>query len=277
MLRLGLCQISPGLFNVQKNFEQIILGIEKCTQQKSDLIVFPELSLTGFNLGSRAMEMVEEISNQGVLDRLIEITGDAGIDLVIGLPLAEGDKIYNSSIYLSKGVVLGTHRKIYLADYGHCQEHKYFQSGEKITCIDTEFGRVAILISEDAWHVSTFLLAVQMGAKIIIICSATSVVDRQKLYEVQFAWETINNAIAFSQTVYVVYANRSGEEDELVFWGGSHVTGFDGQQLSKAKIFAEDYIFADLDLGVLEKVRKEFPLVSKEKNFLTRDHFKYLK
>jgi predicted amidohydrolase len=275
MVRVALCQTLPKLFNIEYNFKRILETLEACSKNGAQLVVFPELSLTGFALGSQAREMAELISKDKLLEQLQKSSKQLSLDLVIGYPMLEEDSVYNATAYIAKGRIKGIHKKIYLANYGHCNEN-YFSSGSEICCIDTEYGRIALLISEDAWHISTSLVATQLGAQMLIICSATSVVDKQSLYDVQYAWETINMATALSQTVFVIYNNRCGSEKELTFWGGSHVIGCDGKLVAKGKIFAEDILMVDINLQELEKVRENLPLVNNENNVITCSHLSKL-
>jgi predicted amidohydrolase len=86
---------------------------------------------------------------------------------------------------------------------------------------------------------------------------------------VQYAWETINTAIAFSNSLYLIYSNRSGNENNLAFWGGSHVIDYTGKMIRKAKIFSSDLVYVQLDLAALESAQSEFSRTSEEKNEIT--------
>ncbi len=273
MNKIALCQICPELFDLEKNTNQVLAFIEKCSKDNVELVIFPELSLTGFNLQEKSRGMAEKIIKENRIKMIQNMSKKLSIDVIIGYPLLEKGKVYNAVVYIEGGKIKGIHRKIYLANYGHCSEDKYFDSGNKITVIESKIGRIALFISEDVWHMSSSLLAAQMGAQISVICSATSVLDKQKLYDVQFTWEMINIATALSQTMYVVYNNRYGIENELSFWGGSHIVNYGGNMLAKGKVFEEDILMTDLDLDELKKSRKELPLVENEKNQIT---YRYL-
>ncbi len=273
MCKIAICQFSPELNNINSNLKEVNKKLHKAKKMGADLAVFPELALTGFYIYNKSRDLAQQVNESGAIDKIRKKSRELSIDTVIGYPrIDKAGNVFNSAMYIQKGKVLGIHDKIYLANYHPFHETDYLFPGDTITVLESDLGRIAILISEDAWHLSTSLVASQLGAQLIIICAATAVEDRQKLYKVQYSWETVNTAIGFSQTIYVVYNNRSGSEENLAFWGGSHVIDYTGTLIKKAKIFSSDIMIADIDFTAMEKLRREFPRVENEKNSITLSH-----
>lgn len=269
MCKIAICQFSPNTQNLSENLEEIIVQLKKAKKAKAHIVVFPELALSGYYNNVSIHEMAAQILQEHFLEYISEQSKILAIDIVIGYPRLNDGRIYNSAAYISNGHILGIHDKIYLAKYKPFEENRFFSEGCNVTVIDTHYGKIALLISEDAWHLSTSLIAAQLGAKMLIICAATAVEDCQKLYMVQYAWETINTAIAFSNTFYLIYSNRSGNENNLAFWGGSHVIDYTGRLVRKAKIFSSDMVYLQLDLGALDSARSEFSRLGEERNEIT--------
>lgn len=269
MCKVAICQFSPSTNNLTDNFKEIMNQLKKAKKSQANIVVFPELALSGYYNNASVLEFATQIMEEKLIDHIVEQSKKLTIDVVIGYPRLNEKDVYNSTVYVSNGRILGIHDKIYLAKYKPFGENRYFSEGSTVTVIDTQFGKIGLLISEDAWHLSTSLIAAQLGAKLLIICSATAVEDCQKLYMVQYAWETINTAIAFSNSLYLIYSNRSGNENNLAFWGGSHVIDYTGKMMRKAKIFSSDLVYVQLDLAALESAQSEFSRTSEEKNEIT--------
>src|SRR4051812_13753954 len=150
---IALAQIAPKLGDLAGNLELHKRQIAAAKKQNSDLIVFPELSLTGHFL----RDMVPDVALAADADELQALADAAGeAALVVGFVEESLDRrFYNSAFFAEDGHILHVHRKVYLPTYGLFEEQRYFAAGERIRAFDSaRFGRVGLLVCEDFWHLS---------------------------------------------------------------------------------------------------------------------------
>lgn len=266
-LTLALAQINTRLGDLQANLEKHLLLAREAHQQGADLLLFPELSLTGYVL----QDLVASVAVDSRLDApLFASLREASRDLDIVVGFVEADRrqrFYIASAYLSQGEVLAVHRKIYLPTYGLFDEGRFFAAGDSVRAFDTRFGRVGMLICEDFWHVSPPYLLWLDGAELLLFSSASP--GRGLSAEPRLAsstWVTeVNRAYARLFTVFVAHANRVGFEDGLNFWGGSTVFDPDGRLLVQAPDFDEHLALCELDLNQIRRTRARLPLLRDER------------
>jgi predicted amidohydrolase len=149
-------------------------------------------------------------------------------------------------------------RKVYLVDYPPWNEDAYFSSGESIRAFDTALGRSAVLICNDAWQLLLPSLAVQDGAEMLLLPSASSTA----MQNVEEYWRALTRFYARMLECYVVFVNRVGKEGEFEFWGGSHVVDPLGEVVAEAPRFEEALLVVDVDLERVAARRRELPLVA---------------
>ncbi|HJX80915.1 MAG TPA: nitrilase-related carbon-nitrogen hydrolase, partial [Candidatus Udaeobacter sp.] len=233
-LKLALAQIATKLGDVESNLEKHLDYIQQAKSQKADLIVFPELSLTGYVLQDLVATVAHRpTEDDTVFKHLLKASHD--LDLVVGF-VDEDDRhrFYIASAYLSGGRVLHVHHKVYLPTYGLFDEGRFFAWGDSIRSFDTRFGRVGLLICEDFWHASPPYLLWLDGADIMLFSSASpgrGLNDREKLESARWV-ERVSKAYASMFTSFVVHCNRVGYEDGLLFWGGATVNDPNGELIA---------------------------------------------
>jgi NAD+ synthase (glutamine-hydrolysing) len=275
-LNLSLAQINTELGNIGHNLDKHLELIKKARQKGSDLIIFPELSLTGYVL----QDLVPNVScradkEQPVFKSLLAATKI--IDAVIGF-VDEDDRhrFFIASAYLSRGEIVHVHHKVYLPTYGLFDEGRFFAPGNSIQAFDTRFGRCGMLICEDFWHASPPYLLWLDGADIMLFSSASpgrGLNGEPKLES--SAWvEHTNRAYAGLFTNYVIHANRTGFEDGLNFWGGSTVFDPDGKLVAQAPYFEESLLDVEIDLNHLHQTRARLPLLRDEDPWLVHQELK---
>ena len=162
-----LAQTAPRLGNSEHNFEQCRKLIVQAAADNVELIVFPELSLTGYLL--KDMVALVAISSR---DKIVEQLAGMSDKLSILVGLVEHGEdyfFYNSAFYFEKGRLAKRYRKAHLPTYGMFDEGRYFARGNRIEAFDTRFGRVGIMICEDAWHpINPYILS-QDGAQVLLV------------------------------------------------------------------------------------------------------------
>lgn len=269
-MKIALAQIAPRLGDLKTNLEQHLHYIEQARQQQADLIVFPELSLTGYFLEDLAYH-VSLRAEADELKRLAKAAGDMA--LVVGFVEEAADyRYYISGAFMEGGAIKHLHRKVYLPTYGMFTDQRYFAEGDRVQAFDAGFGRCGLLICEDIWHNSMVsVLAADRADYVISINSSPGrgIVTGVCTLGSSDAVEGLNRMYAQFFTTFVIYCNRVGYEDGTNFWGGSEVIGPDGQCLGKAPYFEEQLLCVDLDASALRRVRISLPLLRDEKLDLT--------
>jgi NAD+ synthase (glutamine-hydrolysing) len=235
-LTLGLAQINTCLGSPEKNLAKHQEYVGKALAQGVELLVFPELSLTGYVLQDLVPSVALKASIEDpILTNLLKASQQ--LDLVVGFPEEdERNRFFISAAYLSKGKIVHVHRKMYLPTYGMFDEGRFFAWGDSIQAFDTCFGRMGMLICEDFWHSSPPYLLWLDGADIFLFTSASpgrGLGADSKLGTSRWV-ESINQAYARLYTSFVVHANRAGYEDGMHFWGGSSIFNPDGDLVSQA-------------------------------------------
>lgn len=269
-LTLAIAQINTFLGDVRANLEKHYAYIQQARKQGADLVMFPELSLTGYVLQDLASTVSLHPGKENpVFKELLKISRD--IDLVIGFVDEDRrNRFYIASAYLSNGEILHIHHKVYLPTYGLFDEGRFFAWGDAVRAFDTRFGRAGILICEDFWHASPPYLLWLDGADIFLFTSASPGrgLNQEPTLESARWVERINQAYASLFTTFVAHANRTGYEDGLNFWGGSTVFEPNGRLLSKGPYHEENLLVSEMDLNQLHRTRTRLPLLRDERTAL---------
>jgi NAD+ synthase (glutamine-hydrolysing) len=269
-ITIALAQINTRLGDVQSNLEKHLATAAEARSSGSDLIVFPELSLTGYALQDLAPSVaLSATADNPVFKPLLQASRE--IDLMVGF--VEEDRRHRFHIaaaYLAGGKVAHVHRKVYLPTYGLFDEGRFFAPGSAIRAFDTGFGRVGMLICEDFWHASPPYLLWLDGADVLLLASASpgrGLSDEPQLESARWV-EHINQAYASLFTSFVVHSNRVGFEDGLNFWGGSTVFDPNGALLVKGPYHQEALTLVQIDLNQLHRTRYRLPLLRDERTSL---------
>lgn len=266
-LNLALAQINTELGNIQANLEKHLTLVKQACQDGMDLLVFPELSLTGYVL----QDLVPVVSCRPESDdpffqQLLDASRN--IDLVVGFVDEDSrHRFFIASAYLSQGEVVHVHHKVYLPTYGLFDEGRFFAPGDSVRAFDTRFGRFGMLICEDFWHASPPYILWQDGADVLLFSSASpgrGLNGEPKLESSSWV-EHINRAYASLFTIFVAHTNRSGFEDGLNFWGGSTVFDPNGTLIAQAPYFEEALTKTEIDLNQLHRTRARLPLLRDER------------
>lgn len=272
--KISIAQIDPVLGDFGANLAKYEAAIARAKAIDSNLLIFPELSLTGYHL----KDMVATVAlrrRSEEMDRLRELSQEVAY-LAGAVEESPSYHFYNSAIFLTGGEVAHVHRKVYLPTYGMFDEQRYFTKGKKIRAFETAWGRTAALVCEDLWHPSAPNIAALDGA-LFLMCPSSSplrgIADDSKRDDNARYWEGINRMYAETFGVFVIYANRVGFEDGIGFWGGSEIIDPFGHCVVKARYYEEDFITGEIDLGVARRKRVAAPLLRDEDLNLTIREF----
>ena len=271
-LNLALVQLATRLGDVEANLEKHFGFIKQAKAEKADLVVFPELSLTGYVLQDLVPTVAHYPAEDDPIFRPL-LGASRDLDIMVGFVDEDArHRFYIGSAYLSGGKVLHVHRKLYLPTYALFDEGRFFTPGDTVRAFDTRFGRLGMLVCEDFWHASPPYLLWLDGADILLLASASpgrGLNEHDRLESARWV-EGVNQAYANLFTSYVAHSNRVGYEDGLNFWGGATVFDPAGQQLAHGPYFEEALVTATLDLGALRRVRARLPLLRDERTSLVQ-------
>jgi predicted amidohydrolase len=266
---LGLAQFAPVLGDLERNLalhEKIIRDAES---QGVDLLLFPELSLTGYFL----KDLVPAVALTRRDPRLdLIVRASRGMAIVVGMVEESTDhRFFNAAAYFEGGTLRHLHRKLYLPTYGLFDEHRYFAPGEMLRAFESRFGRMALTICEDLWHPSTAYLAALDGAQIILCVSASPGrgLRQDGTFANAAAWGHLNRAYAQLTTCFLCFCNRVGYEDGACFWGGSEVIAPSGEALASGPQLEETLLQVTVDRREVRRERIANPLLRDERLDLT--------
>jgi NAD+ synthase (glutamine-hydrolysing) len=240
-LRLALCQMNATVGDLAGNAERIRAGIDAGREAGAQVVLFPELALSGYPpedllLRAHFLEDTEA--------KLLKLAGSAeGIVAIVGFPEREDSGVYNSAAVLADGAVHAIYRKVHLPNYGVFDEQRYFKAGEASgAALDVGGHKLGITVCEDLWVAGAPATSeAAAGAKLIVNISASPYhagkgLERERLFA-QRANET---------GAYIAFCAMVGGQDELVFDGQSFVLDQKGRTLARAAQFAEDLLVCDL-------------------------------
>ncbi|MBI2759178.1 MAG: carbon-nitrogen hydrolase [Chloroflexi bacterium] len=271
-LSLALAQIATHLGDMKANLDKHLDFIKQAKARKADLIVFPELSLTGYALQDIVAGVAHRpVDDDPIFKPLLKASQD--LDLVVGFVDEDSrHRFYIASAYLSGGRVLHVHHKVYLPTYALFDEGRFFARGDSVRAFDTRFGRVGMLICEDFWHVSAPYLLWLDGADLFLFSSASpgrGLNEHDKLESAHWV-ENVNQSYSNFFTSFVAHSNRVGYEDGLNFWGGATVYDPNGDRIAHGPYFEEALTVATLDLNQVRRTRARLPLLRDERTALVQ-------
>src|SRR5437764_9404382 len=280
MPRLAVAEIRPSKGEYAANLQRIggVLAQIAKLDPPVDLVVFPETATSGYFVEGGVRDVAV---TAGTLFRDLTIEHEAAgappIDVAVGFYEVFQNHFYNSCLYASLGNaspgnasprILHVHRKVFLPTYGVFDEGRFVDRGRDIQAFDTRYGRVAILICEDAWHSITGTIAALQGAQLVIVPSASTArgtgMDEEgtRLPASVVRWERILKGIADEHGVWVAFASLVGFEGGKGFPGGSVLVSPGGEILLRGPLFEEAVVTYDLDFEELTRARAESPLLA---------------
>ena len=270
---LGLAQVKTKLGDVRANLDKHLAYIDDAAKQGVDLLVFPELSLTGYVLQDLAPTVAHPPTpDDPIFGPLLQTSRMRGMDLVIGfVDEDQRNRFFISSAYLSQGEVVHVHHKVYLPTYGMFDEGRFFAWGDSVRAFDTRFGRMGMLICEDFWHASAPYLLWLDGADVMLFSSASPGRGMEAGETLQAAarWvEHVVQAYASLFTVFAAHTNKVGFEDGLNFWGGAMAFDPNGDKLAQGPYHEEALTVTRIDLNQLHRTRARLPILRDERHAL---------
>ncbi len=271
-IRVALAQCAPALGAFKKNLAMHDDWIARARGAGARLVLFPELSLTGYYLKDLAGDVA-----CGADDARLRPIAEASRDIDVSAGFVErapDARLHIAQGYWSAGRLVHVHRKVYLPTYGIFDDGRYFGPGERFDVFASAAGPTGLAICEDIWHMSTPYLYAATGATVILNPADSpgrGVAEGGDLGTAE-SCRLMNRFYAQYLTLYVLFANRVGHEDGIAFWGGSEVIAPDGTVVARAPEFEEHLLLADVDADLVARERERNPLIRDERPELVQSH-----
>jgi len=256
MPKLALAQIKSVPGSKRENMKKVEKAVLDATRRECDLVIFPELSLTGYVLKDLVYILAEEIPGTST-SKLEELAKTYGIYIIAGMPERDKDTkmIYNSAVLVGPEGLVGVYRKKHLPTYGLLEEGRYFKPWRgDVEVFETSIGKIGMLICFDVFFPELPRILALKGAQMLAVISAAPDVSRQ-------FFQTFIHARALENTIFVAYVNTVGFCDGIGFFGGSHVRAPLGQLIASAKLYEEDLVVVDVDYEEITRARSIRPIL----------------
>jgi NAD+ synthase (glutamine-hydrolysing) len=266
-LRIGLAQIAPQLGRLEANLMRHRELMREAAGTGVDLLVFPELGLTGYLLSDLNVEVAMRADDA----RLAALAAEARTSTVVGFVEESADhQLYIAAALLEGGALRHLVRKSFLPNYGLFDERRFFAGGDRLAAVDSALGvRLGISICEDFWHLPVPYLLALDGAQLLVNVSSSPGRDVAAVVEgglgTAESWRGLLSAYAMLTTSFVVYVNRVGVEESVTFWGGSEVIDPSGHSIFRAPLHEEGLFVVEIDTDDVRRERLSLPLLRDER------------
>lgn len=267
-LRIGLGQLAPSLGRVADNLAAHEQMIDQAQAAEVDLLLFPELGLTGYLL----QDLNSEVAMAADDPRLVALARRAGpMSTVVGfVERAPDEQLLIAAALMEDGAIQHVYRKSYLPNYGLFDERRFFGAGNQLRALDSRLGvRLGLCICEDFWHLPVPYLLALDGAQILVNISSSPGRDIAATTEgglgTAESWATIMRAYAQLTTTFVIFVNRVGVDESVTFWGGSQVIDPAGDVVFAAPMLESGLFTCGIDLDDVRRERTAMTLLRDER------------
>jgi predicted amidohydrolase len=251
---VALAQISCKAGDKNGNLKKAEKSAIRAQKEKADLLILPELSLTGYVVRDQVYELAEQIPGEST-NYVERIAKKTGLHIIFGMPeISKNTRatLHNTAVLVNPNGVMGKYRKMYLPTHSVFEEKRYFRPGYKSTVISTNFGNIGLVICYDIFFPEVTRLTRLDGAQLIVCISASPAIRRN-------FFEVLTAARAMENTAYLAFVNLAGIEDGLQFWGGSRLIAPNGKILVQAKYDEEDFVTHEIDYADVKSVEPFVP------------------
>ena len=247
-LRIAIGQLNPTVGQIQSNLDKVISSCQVAYENKSDVIVFGELAISGYPIGDLALRRDFLEASEHAIEQLVEkSTQWPKLHVVVGYPrLAENNRVndwaiaHNSAAIINNGVLIGKYDKRQLPNYAVFDEWRNYVPGEKPFTFEINQTRLSVMICEDIWRPQGPVENLKGEADVCLVLNGSPYEEGKN--ELRRA---IAERVATTQDVALVYANLTGGQDDLVFDGDSFILDNQGRQTTQAEIFSEQTLIAE--------------------------------
>ncbi len=254
-ISLLLAQTGPRLGNKERNLKQISEQAAKARKKNVDLLIFPELHLTGYTMRDEVSHLAESIPGPST-HRVEKVAKEHGVYIIFGMPEESEVKgvIHNTAVFVGPKGLIGRYRKIHLPTHSVFEERRYYRPGQEAPVFNTDIGTIGLNICYDLYFPELTRLQALQGAQ-LVVCISASPGLRRRFFEGFCLSRAMENA------VYLAYVNRVGIEEGLQFWGGSRVIAPNGSVLAQCKYDVEEFQICKVDLDEVSRARAFIPTI----------------
>ncbi|MEA1969721.1 MAG: nitrilase-related carbon-nitrogen hydrolase [Thermodesulfobacteriota bacterium] len=253
-MKIGIAQMDCEVGNIDKNMDKIFLFAEKAGKRCCDIILFPEMIDTGYN-----MEVIRQKAStwdEKPFALVRKAAMENKIHIICSLSEKSEDKIYNSTLVMSPdGEMLARYRKNHLADYPPLNEGSCITPGNTMEIVEINGISFGLTICYDLRFPEMNRSLVLKGADVLLLCSAWPLPRLRH-------WNTLISARAIENQVYFVAANRVGNDGSVTFCGSSRIIDPYGVVAASASEEGEALITGEIDLKIIKRVREKMPVFS---------------
>ncbi len=270
--RIALAQLAPRLGEVDANIGIAAGWVRRAAADGADLVVLPELALTGYLL----QDLVPEVAMHADDARLLELGREApGVLIAVGFVEETDDHRYANSVALLRGGErIGLHRKVYLPTYGLFDEGRFTRPGDRVRTVmaGPPINRIGLSVCEDFWHASLPMLQALDGAELLVnVAAGPSRAPGSSAGLAAIAgWHKMQDTYALLGTVPLAFCNRVGNEEGLTFWGGSRILAADGSTVVEGPLWEEALVAGSIETDDVRMQRYGLPLLADERLELSR-------
>jgi predicted amidohydrolase len=254
--KIALSQISCKRGDKTANIKKMENNVKKAKKRGADMVIFPELALTGYTVRDELYELAETIPGKST-ETLEKLAKQTRMYIIFGMPeLSEKTQatIYNSAVCVGPEGYVGKYRKMHLPTHSIFEEKRYFRPGYQVTTLETEFGKIGLIICYDIYFPELCRLNRLKGSQLIVCISASPAIRRS-------FFETLTLARAIENTAFLAYVNLVGVEDGLQFWGGSRLVSPSGRLIAKGKYDEEDFLMGEVNYADIKPVEIFVPTI----------------
>jgi len=266
-MKIAIISMRPKIADKKANLQKMTDYIEK---NKADFYVFGETTLTGYRIKDEIRNLAEK-ANGPSINFMKKLAVKKKCYIVFGMPLLDENVdgiIHNAAILLHPSGKVDIYKKWFLPTFGPFEEKIYFDEGESTPVFKTKFGKIGMIICYDIFFPELCKAYSLQGADIIICLSATPSVNRKY-------FETLMPARAIENTVFFVYVNIVGTQEDLVFFGGAQIYDPFGSLVIKAPYLKESIRVVDLDLNKIKLARANRPVLRDIRPQIYQDLYDY--
>ncbi len=240
-LRIALAQINPTVGDLNGNSKKIIEYIKKAKSHSADIVVFPELAITGYPPDDLLLNknFIKDVRSQ--FDRIISDTSD--IATILGFPRLSNNRLFNAAGIISDRKLINVYHKRYLVKSSIFDDTKYFKKGRRFPFFEFDGIFFHVLFGNEMTNYAKASVLNSHKDPDIIICIDASCYSTGRITE----WENYFTAFASRHKIHTVYINMTGGQDEWVFYGGSFIANEKGTIVAKSPLFEENLILADIE------------------------------
>jgi len=252
--KVALAQFPCKIGNKQHNINKMAKYAQQARKQKAAIIIFPEMSLTGYTTRDLTYELAEEIPGP-TTEKIEKIAKKENLYTIYGMSeFSEKGKaiLYNTAVLIGPEGYVGKYRKMHLPTHSVFEEKRYFRLGYQTPVFETSIGKLGIIICYDIFFPEVTRALRLQGAKFIICISASPAI-RKKFFE------TLTAARAIENTCFLAYVNLVGIENGLQFWGGSRLISPSGTIITQSKYNDEDISFGRVNYEDLKPIEAFVP------------------